>query len=271
MEEAFTTTSKARKRTREEIIQELKSSRSAATSDKPLDAAKHSSKFRPIGAPPPTEGKKKRKKEGDKEVKKKKRKVDEKSIELTSNLGQPTCTTAADAVPPFSTSTFTPERKKSPEPTVDADADIFADAEEYRGLDSDSDSDGDSDEEATSRLAKMEHISQNLDTQRPKKNWFGENVEDSSAPAPTPAPAVQQPPQPVEPKESEMDIEGKEEILPSRPPKLQGLASSAVPSIREILEMDQAAEKEEKRRARKEKKKQKNISEETKINREVKQ
>ena len=53
--------------------------------------------------------------------------------------------------------------------------------------------------------------------------------------------------------------------------RLQPLASSTVPSIREILAADQAAEKEEARKARKEKKKKGKgeMSEEAKINRDL--
>ena len=49
-----------------------------------------------------------------------------------------------------------------------------------------------------------------------------------------------------------MHVEQEEEEQPMR---LQPLASSTVPSIREILAADQTAEKEEARKARKEKKK----------------
>ena len=62
---------------------------------------------------------------------------------------------------------------------------------------------------------------------------------------------MQRPEEHDEPDEEEEEGEMEEE----RPMRLQPLASSAMPSIKDLLAMDDAMEKEDKRRARKEKKK----------------
>lgn len=142
------------------------------------------------------------------------------------------------------TSTSGPRKSVSePEAEVE-DFDIFADAGEYKGVDIESD---DSDE---GEPDKSRHRSPRQEPQAesaivpPRSGWFDDAVEPEPEKQPTPGPAKPPPPVPVE-------VEAEEEEAG----RLAPLTTSAIPSIRDFLAMDEAVEKEEKRRARKEKKK----------------
>lgn len=262
LEEAFQTVSAPKKRTREEIVAELKKSRAvAAPVDTSLETAKHSGKFRPIGAPTDVKAKKRKIKDAEEseKKKKKKRKVEEES-QLTEGTSAVRLSGPKEDVKMDISPSKQQLRQRTPSPEVDVDADIFADAEEWQGLGSDSESDG----EVSARPRKPEVTPKappETIVSKPGTNWFGEKVEEKPKDIPK---------QEFKEIAASEEREEKEEE-PERPMRLQGLASSAVPSIREILAMDKAAEKEEKRKARKEKKKEKKPSEETKINREAKE
>jgi IK cytokine len=221
------------KRSRTDIIKELKEKRANSdVSEQPnqeTNTESKPSKFRPIGFKPigaSTKGKAKKRDDG--EPKKKKRKV------------------KPDQEPPpapreQTTSTSGP-RKPTPEPEAEVeDIDIFADAGEYKGVDLGSD---DSDDEEPDKSRHRQEPQAESAVVPPRSGWFADAAEPEPKKPPTPGPAKPPPPVPVE-AEAEEEEAGR----------LAPLKTSAIPSIREFLAMDEAVEKEEKRRARKEKKK----------------
>jgi IK cytokine len=294
LESAFqeASTSIPRKKTREELIKELKEARSSApvahAPQDGLERAKMAGKFKPIGAPDkPVEKektkRKKRAKDGaDDGKRKKKRKIDsepaeaqrneavnDKTLEKNLSGGTPSEVTEATRLVP------TTQKALTPLPLNDDD-DIFADAGEYKGLEiSDDDSGGDNEEERPKTLSKpsgCDPSSASSPNNKPIRNWFGEPVQSDQPPVSlkpssiAPAPVVSLSATSREPQ-SRREEHGDDLIEGA---KLRGLASSAVPSIKDLLAIDEAAEREEKRRARKEKKKAKKLGEEAKLDREVK-
>ena len=252
-----------RKRTREDIIRDLKAKRQNGdvSSDQPvveksvedgsaLEAAKKASKFRPIGFKPigQTEGKSKKRKVGegkDGVKKKKKQKVDSapvqsgptnRPVEETLGISQERDTTEAP-------SSKTPRKPPEPEPApLDEDLDIFADAGDYEGFPDDEVSDEEyRDAEGTrAALAAQEAVSPvPVDGAR----WRFDEPEPEARRTPVPSEKFPPIPEPITTEEESL--------------RLQPLVSSALPSIRDFLAMDEAAEKAEKRKARKEKKKKK--------------
>lgn len=269
LEQAFKEVTAPRKRTREEIVEELKKSRGPSStipiSDNSLETVKATGKFRPIGAPVETRVKKRKNKvvTDNSEKKSKKRKKEE-----DTSLVEETVIATADPKKVATDHLMSPARMPSPE--IDADADIFADVGEYHGLGSESGSDGDTDEENEGKRDNASSTARSVVADTRKMDWFGNPVEEAKQEKLAERPAERQPAKargPLPPPEPDLP----EELEPEQPSRLQPLASSSVPSIREILAMDEAAEKEEKRKARKEKKKNKKPSETTKIDREVKQ
>lgn len=259
LEKAFQEASAPKKRTRDEIIQSLKKSRATENKnvDKNLEVAKQMGKFRPIGAPDETKGKKRKQKDPNTQeaTKKKKRKVDAAGAPVRLVEQQQEQSVPQEVPKPK-------PRPRTPTPEFGEDFNIFADAGEYEGLGSEEDSD---EESLPANGSKGDSPVAGTSTEK-RGNWFGE-AETPSNSAPIIPKRTDTPPEEQRPPS---DVEMEDE--PLKITRLQGLASSAVPSIKEILAMDEAAEREEKRKARKEKKKEKKKpSEETKINREVKQ
>lgn len=282
------------KKTREGLVKELKLARSSApavhVAQDGLNRAKMTGKFKPIGAPDkPLEKektkKKKRAKDGaeDGERKKKKRKIESESAAKAERNGDEndkvTEQKASEEIPneDSKATRLGPTKRKAPTPPplVDDD-DIFADAGEYEGLELSEDDDDDDKEERPKTLPK--HSGRHtppaglVSDDRPTRNWFGEPLEPDKPPAsikPTNVPlapvvslsASSSMPQSRREEHGSDLIEGA---------KLRGLTSSAVPSIKDLLAIDEAAEREEKRKAKKEKKKVKKLNEEAKLNREVK-
>jgi IK cytokine len=237
------------KKSRAEILAQLKASRSGsgATIKTEGDSSQTSesvasSKFKPIGFKPigAPEGKKKKKKrvdgapEGDGESKKKKRKV----------VIAEAPTTKANSAP--SESKITSNAVPASDSAIDDEEDIFADAGEYQGVDL-----GDSDEEGdTGDLVTSNGVAETTSDQPSvmRRGWFeGE---------PTPPPTTHTVPV-AEMEEGEtLDVPSTGDMEAEEPPmRLQPLASSALPSVRDMLAADEALEKEEKRRERKEKRK----------------
>lgn len=291
LEQAFTElVAQPKKRTREEILRDLKSKRSeagpsvkepAVPADEAFVDAKNAGKFKPIGFKPiggsgAADGKAKRKKtvkagktEGDGERKKKKRKV---GAETEPEAAAPEPSTDVrrskeEAIPsagPSTTSPSKPALDPKPEP-VDEDFDIFADAGEYTGIDLGDDDEG-SDDEPPARLSHRERRDEEegevrvTSPLRPGK-WLATS-DDEREPSPPPPSAregkstarsaspQQRPDGPHRPVSDEEEGEMEEE----RPIRLQPLSSSMVPSIKDLLAASDQAEKEEKRKARKEKK-----------------
>jgi len=255
-----------------------------------LDRAKMSGKFKPIGAPDkPLEKvktkKKKRAKDGaeDGERKKKKRRIESEPAAEAQRNGDETDKTLeqklSGEVPNEDTKVtrLGPTKRKAPTPPPsDDDVNIFADAGEYKGLEISDDDDNDSDKEE--RLKTLPTPSGRHSppagslSKKLIRNWFGEPVEPDKTPVSirsssiAPAPVVSlstsvSMPQSRREEHGDALIEGA---------RLRGLASSAIPSIKDRLAIDEAAEREEKRKAKKEKQKAKKVSEDAKLNREVK-
>ncbi|KAJ6581606.1 hypothetical protein B0H19DRAFT_513828 [Mycena capillaripes] len=245
-----------KKRTREDIIRELKEKRgitsSAPANDEALEAAKKQGKFKPIGFKPigAAEEKSKKKKvkadgtEG--ERKKKKRKVEgvEQKGEGAKNDEKsmpppPLPSKVAESGPTASSST--------PLPPEDDDFDIFAGAGDYEGLEL-----GDEEDEEDSReIGKPDNLQpeDGEEAEPAPRKWFEEDEPDpppSTSKLPLPSVLGKPPPRPVD-----EDEEGEVE----QPTRLVPLASSALPSIKDLLAMDKAASSSDKRKKRKDKKK----------------
>jgi IK cytokine len=245
-----------KKRSRADIIKELKDKRA---NDGELEQPKEeavaeirpdSSKFRPIGFKPigasvVEKAKKKKVREGG-EPKKKKRKMEPYVGEQT---GLKDNAIALPAPVEQIASTSRPHQSIEPEDDVD----IFADVGEYKGVDLESDDDNsersDTGHEEPPQpgpsVAPAEDVSPLM-----RRGWFGDVAELEPEKTPSEAPAEQRPPVP------ETRIETEEE----QSAQLAPLASSAMPSIRDFLAMDEAVEKDKKRKARKEKRKGENKS-----------
>ncbi|THH27747.1 hypothetical protein EUX98_g6447 [Antrodiella citrinella] len=265
---ASTSASSGKKRTREDIVRELKNKRPktdtavAVDESASIEEAKKAGKFKPIGFKPvgsaADEGKWKKKVEklkGDGKdgiTRKKKKKAQDDEIGQKGEVSvAPSVNVVVKATKPV-----TPAPEPEPE-----DFDIFADAGEYNGLDLGDDDDEEEGEQPDKPSENEEEAAPPL-----KGNWFAEEEEGQvSAPGP-PADSNNKPVSPHE--EGERDEEGEEDDdEPQAPMRLVPLASSSIPSIKDILAMDDAAQKEQKRRAKKEKKKAAPLNAEGKIDR----
>lgn len=265
LEQAFIEGSSAlpKKRTREEIVAELKNKRvkgeaiggdlageEQGGNDAALEEAKKAGKFKPIGFKPIGETEKKGKKKVVKKVKgegkKKKAKEDAISTEAANDAASKQ--TQANGEKPL---TATSSRPAESEP-VDEDFDIFAGAGEYTGLDL---GDDDGDAESDTEPGAIADTAEPAESTAVQRKWFDTNEEPSTnthaepsasnpkSPSPTPTPRP--PSHSQEPEEGEEPEESLTRLMP--------LSSSM--SIRDILAADAEEEKAEKRRARKEKKK----------------
>ncbi|KAG9125893.1 hypothetical protein FRC07_005751 [Ceratobasidium sp. 392] len=268
-----------KKRTRAELLAELQRSRAensdsveqpakAPTREEELAAlerAKQAGKFKPIGASTfaPVEKKKKKKKKvpingdvkdpaGSKDEKGKKGEKEKDSGRDGEASAQPqvsgqrsgqvalihTEESSANEITPAeqpSASEPIPVSVPAPPPAEDIeDADPFADAGDYEP-----DYGGDSDAESNKSLEGTPPIS----SAPIKRNWFNE-------PEPEPTAAPVKPPTP--PPQTVVETE---EHAPPKSTRLEGLSSSAMPSVSEFLAMDKEEAEREKKRARKEKKK----------------
>ena len=277
-----------KKKTRDELVMELKQARSVASTghmaQDGLERAKIAGKFKPIGAPDkPAEKektkKKKRAKDGtdDGERRKKKRKIESKPTTEVQRMGDENDKIPEQKIPKeiakedAEVTRLSPTKQKTPTPPpMDDDGDIFADAGEYKGLEI---SDGEEERPKTqSKLSAPHSPAPGVPNSKPTRDWFRGPVEPDQPSAPlepssiAPASVV---PSFVSRRNPQSRREEHEDGL-IEGAKLRGLASSAVPSIKDILAMDEAAEREEKRKAKKEKKKAKKLSEDAKLNKEVK-
>jgi IK cytokine len=257
----------SKKRSRADIIKELKEKRAnGAGSEQPNEepaAEKRvdSSKFRlvgfkPIGASNEEKAKKKKGKEAS-ERKKKKRKVESSAVDGGSGeqASPPNDATTAPPAPvehQASTSMLhRPTRLELPED----DFDIFEDAGEYKGMELGSDDDDDEgSEKGHERPSGSKPLVAPAKDMSPlsRRGWFDDAAEpepEASPPSPPQTAADQPRPVPEAGVEAE---EGQSEA------QLAPLTTSAMPSIRDFLAMDEAIEKEEQRKARKEKRKGKN-------------
>ncbi|KAK1221073.1 C-24(28) sterol reductase [Marasmius sp. AFHP31] len=262
-----------KKRTREDIIRDLKNKKSGGepVSSTSQDPELNKGKFKPIGFKPigaPSEEKtKKRKVKGEGEKKKKKRKVAEdadsgkgKTVETTKNED-----TNDTSGPAHNETTAVPRMQKVPEPDpeIPDDFDIFADAGDYEGVDLGDDDD----DEGESRPKEEKEREQNdLAPTNPKLKpgrWFADDDDDeemnkeetSTAPLPSATPDVSGTVVSIQHQPQADDEEGQ--LDEEEPTRLVALSSSTLPSIKDFLAIDEAAEKAEKKKKRKEKQKNK--------------
>ncbi|KAG9313062.1 hypothetical protein JVU11DRAFT_6502 [Chiua virens] len=245
-----------KKRTREEIIRNLKAKQQ--NEDKPadetdvqksmedvstLEAAKKAGKFKPIGQA--EEKMKKRKVKNGEVVKKKKRKVESAPEQARANSKQGVDTPAIPesqkhdvAQPSSSTKSVNNPPESEPIP-LDEDFDIFLGVGEYEGFPDDEES-----ESEVHRTVEETRAASVLQKVPAVGGWFAEpepEVEDAFI-LPAKSPSI---------PEVTITEEQPQEV------RLKPLESSALPSIRDFLAMDEAAGKAGKRKARKEKKKRK--------------
>jgi len=250
-----------KKRTREDLIRELKEKRrangttvtdvkqpsqhSAEEEARLLEEAKKSGKFKPIGfkpiGPPQDTGKKKVKgdvKDGEK--KKKRRKVlhtaepvEEKTVD--NETPPHTVPTPSQAVPHTLTE---PDTEVPPD-----DFDIFVGAGDYEGVDlGDDDDEEEGVVDARATIAEEEQLT----PAAPPRRWI-ESDEPASVPQnPVPnllsstlRPASPPPLQPPENKHGHEADDPEEQV--QQPIRLQPLESSILPSIKDFLAMEDAA------------------------------
>ena len=184
----------------------------------------------------------------------------ERNIQASSPPKSPRPADKAPPPPPTATTTTTTASPAPPVPSSvaisldDSDIDIFAGAGDYEGLDLSDDDDGDAN---ARRPAPLED-----ETQRdvPMPRWFDDDdielppkvaqttlaTTKPKAKSPSPGPSRLNAPR---------TSDGAEEDASPRLVRLQPLATSTLPSIKDLLEIDKAAEALEKKKARKEKNK----------------
>ena len=247
-----------KKRTREDLIRELKEQRAAQASPKTaeeearlLEEAKQRGKFKPIGFKPigtSADGKKKSKANGadSEKKKKKKRKVEE--VTKSAEAPAPTPSTSAP-IPPKTAVAVAPSEPEAP---TDDDFDIFAGAGEYEGIAIDDDEVAE--EEGGLKARDSSETEQERQTLVAPRRWVetDEPLPDTKPNIPLPLPSTR--PESRSPRPIERGSDNEEEAE-RRTTRLVPLASSALPSIKDLLAMDQAAQTYEKRKKRKEKKK----------------
>ena len=264
-----------RKRTREEIVRELKEKRGQAQTTgnnttvklaeeeaKLLEEAKKVGKFRPIGFKPIAEEKPKKKKvkgEAKDGERRKKRKVDEgQNSAIAKNVDSdapllPGASNPPELLKPQATVTM-PIISLEPEPLPE-EFNIFADAGEYEGLDLRDEEEEDSAKQIAEVVATV-----NGSTSAIPRRWIDMDEDDLPIEPPQNEPSTSRllprksgPPSPgrhttLYPlEEGEMEEEKQMHLRP--------LESSALPSIKDFLAMQEAADTQEKRKKRKEKKK----------------
>lgn len=267
LEEAFmeatshTPINVSKKRTREELIRDLKEQRARNTEQgsKPVDEearlleeAKQKGKFKPIGFKPIgsiSEGKKKKEKRSADDVgrKKKKRKVDnessaDKAGSKDSSLMPP---------PPIPTKAQIQPKAPDPEEPIDDDFNIFADAGEYEGIDVGDDDDDDDDENVPQITRETEERDEPSSSMAPQRWIPSDETELPSTKPSIPPPSkvtTQSPP-------SSHKAVSDDEAEDNQPMRLVPLSSSVLPSIKDFLAMDQAADMSDKKKKRKNKKK----------------
>lgn len=218
---------KPKKRTRDEMVAELKALRGVVgganevESEDALEKAKTARRFKPIGFKPigkgSVKGKEKEVPEGG-EKKRRKKKV--KVVEAPVAAPTPVATIAPPTVPLLADD--------------DDEFDIFGGAGEYKGLDSDSDDEA----KPSTTLPPPPPLAAS------KRKYF-DDEDDDRAMASTAPSSVRN----LAAAQAAGEDGEEEEVTEARPMRLQGLSGSMAPSARDLLDMDAAAEKAEKRKA----------------------
>lgn len=256
-----------KKRTREDIIRELKEQRAGKSSSdcsasktsteevRLLEEAKQRGKFKPIGFKPigsSTENKRKKSKIDnlEKEEKKKKRKPN--GDEPCVNKAKP----STNSMPPPSSCTL-PNQQFKPvvlEEPIDPDFDIFANAGEYEGIDIGDDDDDEDKLTTRPRRDGMEEGEEASTSSMPRR-WISDDE-----PAPTltsrnilPLPSVSKEHSQSYHRGATSEVD-EDMDSDEQPMRLAPLASSALPSIKDLLAMDKAASSYDKKKKRNDKK-----------------
>ncbi|KAH0582973.1 hypothetical protein H2248_010866 [Termitomyces sp. 'cryptogamus'] len=286
LEKAFAESqAQPKKRTREDLIRELKAKRAGQGSEttitegeqggaekektreeeaRVLEEAKRAGKFRPIGFTPIGGGEKKKKAkdgegEGEKRKKKKRRVGDAGTAAGTSKTPLSAATELAIAPPEvgYSKAAISPPPPPpplAPEPEIEIlpeDFDIFADAGDYEGIKLHSDS-----ENELQRPNTRDHEPERDLERAPNRKWI-----DTGSPEPEPNPEPSKPAllnsvlassstTSAAPPRTETE-EGEDEDDENRPMRLVPLASSALPSIKDFLAAEKTASGSKKWRKRK--------------------
>lgn len=263
-----------KKRTREDIIQELKAKRNGkgpqsfdtaaeALEDgaRDLEKAKKAGKFKPISFKPigqkDDKGTKKRSKEdsASRDKKRKKRKVEGISGSPQPANAIPHPEAKRPAVAPTSVAEVSSQVDQRPPSPLDDNMDIFAGAGDYEGFPGDDDSD-EGGLDSPHKTESEQHINDLHASSEPARSrgWFGDEHDHEGSIQPLASTESATPQLPSSSHTPQVDEEEEESL------RLKPLESSALPSIRDFLAMDAAAEKEDKRKARKEKRKNKKKS-----------
>jgi IK cytokine len=151
--------------------------------------------------------------------------------------------------PPVSTKVQAKPEMLEPEP-IDDDFNIFADAGEYEGIDVGDDDDDDDVPRVTQKAEEKYESSSFTAAQR----WIPDNGTEPSSIKPSIIP----PPLSdvsTQPPHSSQRVVCEDEEEDEQPMRLVPLSSSAVPSIKDLLAMDQAAGSYDEKKKRKNKKK----------------
>ncbi|GAA5825127.1 hypothetical protein JCM11251_006108 [Rhodosporidiobolus azoricus] len=256
-----------KKKTRDELLAEMKAMRSGGGAAGGAGAEKDS-RFKPLGVTDKGKGKEAAaplgsgwKKvaaapaagEPEKKLRKKKKKVfpAPASAAEASASNFAGSSSAPAAVTPKLPSPAAPPPPPPADDDDDDDDDIFGGAGDYKGLDSDTDED---DSKPSSAAAPPPAA---VSSASSKRKYF-DDVEDDSAPISTAPSAVTD----LAAKQAAADVSGSsrreagageaeaeegEDVMPAR---LEGLSGNG-PSVRELLDLDKAAEEEDKRKAKK--------------------
>jgi IK cytokine len=293
-----------KKRTRDELIAQLKAEREAALRDQEaaeFERAKAMGKFKTVGQkkaaaePADDKGKGKGKEivvDGRKKRKKKKVRDAEHTAATAAASSGGFPKTTEERAEPREAGTQPEDIKQMPPPPppppiqdeTDDDGDIFEGAGDYDlGISSESDEEQDVGGKGKKKEEREEGelvARGNADEARPTKRFKLFDDEDVSAdplppPMPIPSRTTASPAAPI-PSSSRGagadEGEGGVGEERRRPQRLEGLSTSNIPSVRDLLDLDRAAEKEEARKARKEKYKnkaagKKELSDADKVNR----
>lgn len=238
-----------KKSTREELLRKLKETRQQEqvpqqNSKGTFEDAKKAGKFKPIGFKAPGEEKIKKKKikAQDGQDKKKKKKKRETEASPTNAVAQTEEANRTVTQPPPQPTPSSSRIDPQPEPDPDAEFDIFTGVGDYEGIDLSDEND----ETAEVSKDKDEASPVGDDKGVTKPNWF-EEAADIPVREPTP-------PDEDIVKQATMRQKGDgDQSDEDRPQGLVPLASSAIPSIRDFLAVEGAADKSGKKRKRKEK------------------
>ncbi|KAH9479362.1 Protein Red [Psilocybe cubensis] len=261
-----------KKRTREELLRELKEQRAGSKSSnnfadgaadeeaRLLEQAKLKGKFKPIGQPEVKKKKKLKSDGAEGEKKKKKRKVDNEDSTLSkanaptgSSMPPPPDPVKAGSEPAKVDTTSVPAQEE----VIDEDFDIFAGAGDYEGIDL-----GDDDEESETEANKPKSDN-NPEIPRGKspvpdgpRRWIEtDDVELPTKPSiPLPTSITKQASSSRSSPPRHGDLSDDEDMEGDQPMRLVPLSSSALPSIKEFLAMDKAASSRDKKKKRKDKK-----------------